>query len=392
MDVYECLNQILSTIYTILIIVISSISTPEVSQYVKEFLSSNINKLIVIALVVYLAFNNFVLGVVLTMALYLVLEGDDIVLMLQNANSESTSEKEDNAIDDDAVASSVIEAEISKLKVPSVIAETNQMKENTEVTQDLQIHPDTEANPIMSEDEYIEAPNLELKPINTSIGKVPSVLNPKLVKTNVNNNVTIVTPDVDNIQTNVVKETTNIVKESEDIVQKKSDSADKLTSTVLSNLDLDKVTEQKIGEVAPGKPQQNLKNVKDKPAKLPVNFRKISSSNTVAKIPDPVDNVDYMGLTPLQGQINSIKDIEGIQSNLTRSQRGVSKLEIKNTEPRNLIPTQNLMNVQFEKCNANTPKDCDCNEIKQGGNEYKIDSSSEISGFADNGYFNYQNI
>ena len=165
-----------------------------------------------------------------------------------------------------------------------------------------------------------------------------------------------------------------------------------LTSTVLSNLDLDKVTEQKIGEVAPGKPQQNLKNVKDKPAKLPVNFRKISSSNTVAKIPDPVDNVDYMGLTPLQGQINSIKDIEGIQSNLTRSQRGVSKLEIKNTEPRNLIPTQNLMNVQFEKCNANTPKDCDCNEIKQGGNEYKIDSSSEISGFADNGYFNYQNI
>ena len=63
MDVYECLNQILSTIYTILIIVISSISSPEVSQYVKEFLSSNIHKLFLIAVVVYLAFNNFVLGV-----------------------------------------------------------------------------------------------------------------------------------------------------------------------------------------------------------------------------------------------------------------------------------------------------------------------------------------
>lgn len=384
MDVYECLNQILSTIYTILIIVISSISTPEISEYVKDFLSKNINKLIVVAIVVYLAFNNFVLGVVLTMALYLVLEGDNIVLKLQNAKGD-TEEDTKGTVDDDEVASSVVEAEISKLKVPNVIAETNEMKEHKDAKHDFQIHPDLpqvqKTAPIMSEDEYIEPPNLALKPINTSIGKVPSVLNPKLVKTNVNNNVSIVTPDVDNIQTNIVEETPNILPES----------TNKLTSTILSSLD--KVPEEsKVGEVVSGKPQLNLKNVKDKPAELPVNFTKTASSNNIAKIPDPVDNIDYMSLTPLQGQINSLKDIDGVQSNLTRSQRGVSKLEIKNTEPRNLIPTQNLMNVQFEKCNASTPKDCDCNEIKQGGSEYVIDSGSDVIGFTDNGYYNYQNI
>ena len=51
---------------TVVIIVISSISSPEISGYVKEFLSSNVNKLILIGAVIYLAFNNFVLGIVLT--------------------------------------------------------------------------------------------------------------------------------------------------------------------------------------------------------------------------------------------------------------------------------------------------------------------------------------
>ena len=388
MDVYNCLNQILSTIYTILIIVISSISTPEISEYVKNFLSSNINKLIVVAIVVYLAFNNFVLGVVLTMGLYLVIEGDNIVLKLQNAKNRSKeNESDDEVIDDDAVASSVVEAEISKLKVPNVIAETNEMKDR-DVKYDFQLHPELpqvkKAQVVNDEEEYIEAPHLELKPINTSIGNVPSVLNPKLVKTNENNNTTIVTPDVDNIQSN---EVLKVSEESNQILPDTKDSVNKLTSSVLSNLD-----KPPVGTVVPAKPTKKISNVVEKPTEIPVNFKKTNTLDVVAKIPDPVDNNNYMELTPLQGQMNLIKDITGIQSNLTRSQRGVSNLEIKNTEPRKLIPTQNLMNVQPEKCNANTPKDCECNQIKQDGSDYNIQTENNVIGYTDNGYYNYQNI
>ena len=388
MDVYNCLNQILSTIYTILIIVISSISTPEISEYVKNFLSSNINKLIVVAVVVYLAFNNFVLGVVLTMGLYLVIEGDNIVLKLQNAKNRSKeNESDDEVIDDDAVASSVVEAEISKLKVPNVIAETNEMKDR-DVKYDFQLHPELpqvkKALVVNDEEEYIEAPNLELKPINTSIGNVPSVLNPKLVKTNENNNTTIVTPDVDNIQSN---EVLKVSEESNQILPDTKDSVNKLTSSVLSNLD-----KPPVGTVVPAKPTKKISNVVEKPTEIPVNFKKTNTLDVVAKIPDPVDNNNFMELTPLQGQMNLIKDITGIQSNLTRSQRGVSNLEIKNTEPRKLIPTQNLMNVQPEKCNANTPKDCECNQIKQDGSDYNIQTENNVIGYTDNGYYNYQNI
>ena len=388
MDVYNCLNQILSTIYTILIIVISSISTPEISEYVKNFLSSNINKLIVVAVVVYLAFNNFVLGVVLTMGLYLVIEGDNIVLKLQNAKDRSKENESDNEIvDDDAIASSVVEAEISKLKVPNVIAETNEMKDR-DVKYDFQLHPElpqVKKAPVTdSEEEYIEAPHLELKPINTSIGKAPSVLNPKLVKTNENNNITIVTPDVDNIQTN---EVSKVSEESSQILPDTKDSVNKLTSSVLSNLD-----KPPVGTVVPAKPTKKISNVVEKPTDIPVNFKKTNTLDVVAKIPDPVDNTDFMELTPLQGQINQIKDVTGIQSNLTRSQRGVSNLEIKNTEPRKLIPTQNLMNVQPEKCNANTPKDCECSQIKQDGSDYNIQTENNVIGYTDNGYYNYQNI
>ena len=84
MDIHEILSQVLSTIYTVVIIVISSISSPEISGYVKEFLSSNVNKLILIGAVIYLAFNNFVLGIVLTMGLFLILNGETIVSRLES--------------------------------------------------------------------------------------------------------------------------------------------------------------------------------------------------------------------------------------------------------------------------------------------------------------------
>merc|ERR1711991_637812 len=134
MDIHEILSQVLSTIYTVVIIVISSISSPEISGYVKEFLSSNVNKLILIGAVIYLAFNNFVLGIVLTMGLFLILNGETIVNRLENSDSSTSSTQptpatsEEN-IDDEKVVASILDAEIRNIpKLPKEIRSPNPMK------------------------------------------------------------------------------------------------------------------------------------------------------------------------------------------------------------------------------------------------------------------------
>lgn len=317
MDIHEILSQVLSTIYTVVIIVISSISSPEISGYVKEFLSSNVNKLILIGAVIYLAFNNFVLGIVLTMGLFLILNGEAIVNRLESSDSSTSSTQptpatsEEN-IDDEKVVASILDAEIRNIpKLPKEIRSTNPMK-------------------------------------------------PKK------------------------KEEKKVVEESKEIVEN-----DNVIYEVSPNNEEVKQV-KKVEEVKKEvKPEILRKKIQPNPNMQSYHFHRIESAIPLVPEENNDDKLDY---SPVKQQINKLKDVTGIEANLTKSQRGFDDLSVRDTELKDLIPTQNLLNVKEPKCTANKPEECECKSIKQGGNNYSIETESVILPYNGNPLYNIENL
>lgn len=316
MDIHEILNQVLSTIYTVIIIVISSISSPEISGYVKDFLSSNVNKLIVIGAVIYLAFNNFVLGVVLTMGLFLILNGETILNKLDNSSSNTTqstttttANSEEN-IDDEKVVASILDAEIRNIpKLPKEIRSTNPMKLNKKEER-------------------------------------------KVVKKSKN----VTNMESDNVIYNV-----NPVNEVKQVKQvKKNGDVKKINNTIQANPNMQSYHYSKIESAVPLDLEES--------------------------------NNEVLDFSPVNQQINKLKNISGIEANLTKSQRGFDDLSIRNSELKDLVPTQNLLNVQEPKCTANKPEECECKSIKQGGNNYTIETDSVILPYNGNSLYNIENL
>ena len=309
MDVYNLLNQILSTICAILIIVISSISTPEISEYVKDFLSSNIHKLFLIAIVVYLAFNNFVLGVILTMGLYLIIEGDNLVVQLQeiqdSTNEEEVTTNNETTLDDDKIAASVVEAEVQNLeKVPKEIVDTNNM--------------DT---PIDSREKNM---TLRRTPIGT-INKEEETTTNRVVE-------------------KVPKKSVKVSKKQKSAPVKSNESK--------------RVTESEINVPIPN----------DAPI-----YSIVPNSNVEVKS----EQIN----SPIETQIDMVKEVSPIESVSTRSQRGLAEFLDSVVEVNS--------EVDNKKCNASSPKDCSCKEIKQGGNDYNIDTLNDIMPYDGNKLYNF---
>ena len=137
------------------------------------------------------------------------------------------------------------------------------------------------------------------------------------------------------------------------------------------------------------KPEILRKKIQPNPNMQSYHFHRIESAIPLVPEENNDDKLDY---SPVKQQINKLKDVTGIEANLTKSQRGFDDLSVRDTELKDLIPTQNLLNVQEPKCTANKPEECECKSIKQGGNNYSIETESVILPYNGNPLYNIENL